>query len=340
MGEKLRRSVLDFSDSGRDSEPLTAKVPAHEQRLRTDTPSQWQLRGVTDVSRVWLIRVVGLGALLAPIGIGLAYTSLAGSSFALQPWLLGVYILWALCVGAAYYVVRTWIVTPQSSRFVRQGDIVRPEALRSPADVESFAAPDLQTAARPAAMRLKVSMPVQESDWLRDYAARRRRHPADVISAAIARARQSIVRPGYIEPGTSTTQRGIVEIEVSLSSEDAQWLLLRATEARATPCAVLGATLRGYKEVAPPIGDDVGFATTIRGQTLFYQRLNSICDDVASGKDSPETADQRLAEATAVRLYDLLPEVDRGEVLRAVTVAMRELCLNHPALRAAHGRDK
>ena len=191
-------------------------------------------------------------------------------------------------------------------------------------------------------MNITISMPVADSDWLCEYAARMEKHAAEVVAAAIDRARfsRAIETPPYVEPGTSVTAAAVVEIDLTLTAMDAQWLLQRAALDCVSPSAVLSDALRRYRTVAPPTKLEPGWARIIGSQTTFYRRIESACADVAAGKLSPEEADQTLALATAIRLYCLLPHVNRDELRDAVVAAVRELCVNHPGLRRAHGRDR
>ena len=196
---------------------------------------------------------------------------------------------------------------------------------------------------RPAkTTQITVSMPVAESDWLRGYASRTHQHQTAVLAAAFRHAlhQRYVERPSYVEPGTSFTRRGVVELDLTLPDAEARWLLQRSTVDQVSPSAVFGEVLRGYKETAPPPDPrEVGWPIEIRGQTLFYMQIANVCEGVSSGKYSPDQADEELVHAMAARLYGLLPDIDRREVLRAATAAVRELCINHPGLRRAHGRD-
>jgi len=189
-------------------------------------------------------------------------------------------------------------------------------------------------------MQITFSVLVEDSDWLREYAASVCKMPEEVVVAAIARARVDVAQSHYIEPGTSTTQSGVVEFDLTLPREEAQWLLQRAARDHVSHCAVLTLVLRRYRVVAPSASSIDGWGTIVRGQTLYYQQIAAICADVVRGAMSPDEADRRLGQVVAVRLYGLLPQVDRDQLREAVTAAVRELCVNHPGLRQAHGRAK
>jgi len=189
-------------------------------------------------------------------------------------------------------------------------------------------------------MQITISMPVDEAEWLRSYAANARKHPEDVVAAAISRARLSPEPPRYVEPGTSTTRRGVVEVRLTLSGADAQWLLQRAAREGVSACAVLGAVLRCYQPVAPCHDGDVPFTTVSHSQVFYYSHIDKVCRAVARGEMSPDEADEKLAWATTNRVHHLLPTVEADVFRAAVKTAMRELCINHPGIRRAHGREE
>jgi len=189
-------------------------------------------------------------------------------------------------------------------------------------------------------MQITFYIPVEDSDWLREYAARVCKRQEEVVVAAIARARMDIEPPRYIEPGTSTTQPGVVDFELALPGEEVQWLLQRASKDHVSHCAVLTQVLRRYKVVAPSPSSSEGWGIIVRDQTLYYRQIASVCADAAGGAVSPDEVDRRLGEVVAIRLYGLLPQIDRKQLREAVVAAVQELCVNHPGLRLAHGRDK
>jgi hypothetical protein len=186
-------------------------------------------------------------------------------------------------------------------------------------------------------MRITFSLPVAVYAWLDWYAAQMREPCAAIAEVAIAHAKRASEPFTYVEPGTSVTQKGVAEIELALPTRDAQWILQRAAADRVSHCAVFHAVLTHYQPIAPASTHGPG-RTTVAGQRLFYMQIASHCEQVAEGMP-PDEADENLGQLVAIRLFRLLPEIDRKILQPAVIAAIRELCVNHPVLRQAHGRD-
>lgn len=187
--------------------------------------------------------------------------------------------------------------------------------------------------------QITLSLPAALAEWLRSYAYTDSKTPSHIAAAALACAKARTASAQYTEPGTSVTHMGVAEVEFTLTTDDAKWLLGRAAQDQVSHCAVFHAALSHYSEIAPA-HDFSQRKSYIVGQELYYKQITGVCSDVDAGRLTAEEADKKLADAVAVRLYRLLPEVERDTIRAAAHAAIRELCLNHPALRQAHGRDK
>jgi hypothetical protein len=172
---------------------------------------------------------------------------------------------------------------------------------------------------------------------LRAEAASVHRELSDYVALALRTLRRDAGEVASAnEPGTSQTTLGVEELTISLDAEDARWLHEWASSHGVSASAVIGVAVEHFRLHGPALRRYAEPWSTITRsrQDCYYRELAQICEDVEAHRCSPDEADARIASAVVGRVMHVVPQAAWPEIHAAV----RELCINHAALRAANGR--
>lgn len=183
------------------------------------------------------------------------------------------------------------------------------------------------------------SMHIDDAFALRAEAAAVHLEVHEFVSIAIDQLRRDAPKLQAIaEPGTSQTSPEVEELTIALASTDAAWMWTRAFESNVSISAVIGAALTQLRlQGSGPRRHAEPWATTLRSkQHHFYRELTRVCEEVAMGRCTAAAADASVASAFVARVMHVVPRDAWGEI----NAAARELCLNHPGIRVAHGRSR